>query len=276
MGFSLGKIASALTGGMIGGSGQNSWADPLDIFGNTARNYQTQEAEKDRDWQERMANTAHQREVADLEKAGLNPVLSATGGNGASTPSGAQAGQATGQGIGDLVGILNAFSTIKANKTTAKQVDSQDKLNKKQIENLMDEITQRGIRTAQDVKESQARIIKLMEEAKGEAQNNAVNDTLGISNNDTGVTRTGAWAIKGGKGAVEFNRNDTQNIKNLKAMKKENKRMKAENEQADRQMLLKLARSNKMSQAELSMFKYGDFQTRIKIANLAKQRGVKL
>lgn len=63
-------------------------------YQSVANEFNALEAQKDRDWQERMSSTSYQRVVDDLKKAGLNPILAYENG-GASTPSGSTANSAS-------------------------------------------------------------------------------------------------------------------------------------------------------------------------------------
>lgn len=88
------------------------------------RMFNMAEAAKNREWQQEMSNTAHRREVNDLMAAGLNPVLSAMGGNGAAVGSGATAagvgnpsGQAANGNQSAGMAVASMLGTILKNQT---------------------------------------------------------------------------------------------------------------------------------------------------------------
>lgn len=80
-------------------------------------------------WMEKMSNTAHQREMADLQAAGINPILTATGGNGAVTPA-----SSTGSASMSDEGMIKANMAIEGfkNALAAKQTNSNIELQKAQ------------------------------------------------------------------------------------------------------------------------------------------------
>jgi hypothetical protein len=87
--FLTGGLGSLVSGGLglIGGiMNNNANANQAQI----ANQFSAQQAQNQMDFQKEMSNNSYQRGVADMEKAGLNPMLAYTQG-GASVPTGAMA-----------------------------------------------------------------------------------------------------------------------------------------------------------------------------------------
>lgn len=105
----LGAISS-IGGALIQGKGQGD---------TNAAN--AQEAQRNREFQERMRGSQYQTAVEDMRKAGLNPALAYQQG-GAGTPSGGQA-QFQNPAAGAAASAAQAFSTFQEMRRTAAEID---------------------------------------------------------------------------------------------------------------------------------------------------------
>lgn len=104
----------------------------------TSRRFNASQAGVARKWSERLSSTAHQREIQDLRRAGLNPILSSRYG-GSSSPTGPTASgpAASGGAASGVAGrVENALGPAVNSAQGAIQRANEVRMNRAQVANL--------------------------------------------------------------------------------------------------------------------------------------------
>ena len=134
-------LGSAISGGLgFLGSMQTNATNASNA--QAANAFNAQQAQINRDYQTEMSNTAYQRQVADMQAAGLNPMLAYMKGGGASSPSGSTASATVPQYQSPIQGAAQyKLTSAQASKTEAEkpQVEASTAMTNQQINNLQTE-----------------------------------------------------------------------------------------------------------------------------------------
>ena len=162
---------------------------------NQANAFSGAQTQAQMDFQERMSNTAHQREAKDLKKAGLNRILTVTRGGGASTPAGASA-------IGQQADIKDTLSPAVSNATQIAGASAQIDLATAQAEKTRAETAnikqiQKPLKNVGDIAEQANRVISYIGEAIEPADLKFLADQLPKDGK-----KALNWAIKTTKGSA--------------------------------------------------------------------------
>lgn len=158
-----------LTSGQIFNSIMNKYTGAgLTGAEHEANQFTAQQAQEQRNWEEEMSNTAFQRQVADMQAAGVNPALAMTGGaSGASTPSGSSATSVSPGAGADLLPVLFNY------KLGRSRLDVEKDLREKELDIDQYNAVTRRLETESNIRRNTAYINNLAEVTRG----------LNISNN---------------------------------------------------------------------------------------------